>query len=129
MRRFTFAKLVRDNIVEQIVAAGNIPHWRVLSNKEYLHELKKKIVEEAQEIPNTSTGDLVKELADIQELIDILLMKLDVTKEEFRRIQKNKKEKAGSFRKKHYIEYADINEDSEWTQYYLRNSKKYPEIT
>jgi hypothetical protein len=86
-------------------------------------------VEEAQEIPNTSTNDLTEELADIQELIDILLKTLHVTKKDFNKTRKNKNIVAGSFKNKQYIDYADIKEDSEWIQYYIRNSEKYPEIT
>jgi len=33
MRKFRFAKLVRDKIVEDIIATGGKPEWEVLSGK------------------------------------------------------------------------------------------------
>jgi predicted house-cleaning noncanonical NTP pyrophosphatase (MazG superfamily) len=128
MRKFKFSKLVRDNIVEQIIAVGNIPHWRELSDMDYLRELKDKLIEEAKEISNASGGELIKELADIQEIIDNLLVRLNISKEEFINIQQKKKEKDGSFFKRHFIDEVDVQDDSEWVSYYTRNPNKYSEI-
>ena len=128
MRKFKFAKLVRDKIVENITAGGNKLKWKILSQKEYLDELKNKILEEAEEIPKTDKKELVIELADIQEIIDNLLRTLKVNKREFTEIQRQKNKKAGSFKKRHYIDYAEVKEDSKWIEYYLKNPNKYPEI-
>lgn len=128
MRKFKFSKLVRDKIVEGIIAAGNKPHWRYLSDEEFTEELKKKLVEESVEIPKVQGEDLVKELADLQEVIDNLLAQLNVTKEEFLDIQNKKNTKAGSFKNKQYIEYVETKDDSEWVEYYVGSPEKYPEI-
>lgn len=127
MRKFKFAKLVRNRIVEQIIRAGNIPHWRILSDTEYVQELKNKIVEEAHEIPEASGENLISELADIQELIDNLIKALGVTKAKLSDVQKKKNKTNGSFDQKHYIENAEVKSDSEWVHYYLKNPEKYPE--
>ncbi|MEO6508317.1 MAG: nucleoside triphosphate pyrophosphohydrolase [Patescibacteria group bacterium] len=127
-RKFKFTKLVRDNIVEGIIKAGNTANWRTLSNEEYIDELKKKVIEEAQEIPSAHNKDLVNELADIQEIIDNILVALKVTKKEFENIQKKKNDKAGSFKNKQYIEDVEVKQDSEWVKYYLAAPDKYPEI-
>ena len=42
MRKFKFAKLVRDKIVKGIQEAGNKPVYHILSQEEYIEELKKK---------------------------------------------------------------------------------------
>ena len=128
MRKFAFKKLVRDKIVENIIANGNTPKWKVLASDEYLSELKKKVGEEAEEIAKAEGEDIVKELADVQELIDTILEELNISKEEFAKIKEKKNEKAGAFKKKHYIEYVETTDDSEWVQYYLKSPKKYPEI-
>lgn len=128
MREFKFAKLVRDKIIQGIIDAGNTPDWRTLSDEKYIIELKKKVFEEAQEIPSAQGEDLIKELADVQEIIDNLLLALNVTKEEFQYIQNKKNDKAGSFKNKQYIESVKAKDDSEWIDYYLASPEKYPEI-
>jgi hypothetical protein len=72
--------------------------------------------------------EVTKELADVQEVLDNLLEVLGVSKEEFSEIQKKKNEKAGSFKKKQYIDSVGVEENSEWLGYYLKNPDKYPEI-
>lgn len=130
MRKFKFSKLVRDKIVDGIISVGNKPDWRKLEKPEYIEELKKKMVEETMEVPGTKNPEeLVKELADVQEIIDNLLETLKVSKKRFAEIQKKKNEKAGSFKKRQFIEDVETNDDdSEWVKYYLANSDKYPEI-
>ena len=128
MRKFKFQKLVRDKIVEGITQAGNFPHWRILSDEEFVEELKKKVSEEAKEIPESKEEELVRELADLQEIIDNLLKELGVSKEEFANIQEKKNNKAGSFKDKHFIDYVETKEGSEWVEYYMASPEKYPEI-
>jgi predicted house-cleaning noncanonical NTP pyrophosphatase (MazG superfamily) len=130
MRKFKFGKLVRDKIVDQVISDGNKPNWHELSNDKFIEELKKKIVEESQEIPRTiDPAEVIKELADIQEIIDSILDALKVKKEDFLEIQKKKNDKAGSFKNKQYIEDVEVlNEKSEWLDYYLANPDKYPEV-
>ncbi len=129
MRKFKFTKLVRDKIVQAVIDGGNIPNWRTLSKDEYITELKKKISEEAQEIPSADSNKLVQELADLQEVIDNLLEALNISKQELLEAQRKKNKSAGSFKKRHYIEEVKVAEDSEWSKYYLEKPEKYPEIT
>ncbi len=130
MRRFKFAKLVRDKIVESIVNAGNRPVWRVLVDDEYIEELKRKVHEEAGEIPETKNkNDLVSEIADLQEAIDALLTALGVSKEELTKIRKIKNEKNGAFDTRHYVDYVETTEGNKWEEYYTKNSDRYPEMS
>jgi len=129
MRKFKFDKLVRDKIVDGIKEAGNIPHYKKLSNKAFVEELKKKILEEALEIPKTKDkAELVEELADLKEIIDSLLKSLAVSKKEIQIIQKEKNKKRGAFKKQLYIDFVEVADDSEWVAYYLKNPDKYPQI-
>ena len=60
-----YNKLIRDRILEIIKAAGERPYWRVLNKKEYLKEIKKKILEEAKELTrakNKKRGGFKKKL-------------------------------------------------------------------
>jgi hypoxanthine-DNA glycosylase len=128
VRRFKFTKLVRDKIVSDIIANGNYPHWKTLSHEEYLKELKKKILEESQEILNANDKELLEEIADVQEIIDNLVIALGKTKRDLTLQQKIKNTKRGSFKRREYIEYVDVPDNDKVIQFYLGHSDKYPEI-
>lgn len=97
-------KLVRDKIVEIIEADGKNPKFRVLSHDEYLVELKKKLQEESKEVfESNNRKSLIEELADVKEVLDCILDANLITQEELEKVQSEKRDKRGSFRKKHYL--------------------------
>ncbi len=99
-----YNKLIRDRILEIIKAAEERPHWRVLNKKEYLKEIKKKILEEAKELTKAKNKkEVVNEIIDIQELIDVLTSELGLTKTGIKRQQKIKNKKRGGFKKKLFL--------------------------
>lgn len=129
MRRFKFGKLVRDKIVEGIKESGNTPVYYELNEEDYLEELKKKVSEEAVEIPvATDRQELLKELADVLEVIDNLAEALGSSREDLETIRTEKNKKAGSFKKRLYVDYVEVEDNSEWISYYLSSPDKYPEI-
>jgi predicted house-cleaning noncanonical NTP pyrophosphatase (MazG superfamily) len=128
MRTFRFNKLVRDKIVEQQLQSGGKSDYHVLEDKEYLKALKAKILEEASEMDVEDMPELVKELADLQEVIDCMLEALGSAKDAVAKAQSKKNQKAGSFKKKLYIKTVTIPEDNEWIGYYLKHSDRYPEV-
>ena len=96
-----YNKLIRDKIPEIIKGVGERPYLRILNEKEYLREIKKKILEEARElIKATKKKDVVNEVVDIQELIDNLIAKLSLTKSQLQKQQKIKNKRRGSFKKR-----------------------------
>ena len=62
----SYIKLVRDNIPDVIIASGQTPITRVLSDKEYIDELFKKLGEEYEEFLEARN---LEELADMLEVI------------------------------------------------------------
>lgn len=128
MHKFKIAKLVRDKIAEKMIASENAD-YKVLDDKKYIEELKKKVLEEAKELlPVKDKKKIVKELADIQEIIDTLIQALKSSKGKLREKQREENKKWGFFKKRLYIETIELDEVHEWLDYYLRNSDKYPEI-
>ena len=127
MRKFKFEKLVRDKIVNNILTGNktNKVNYKILNSKQFLISLKKKFFEELKELDLNNKEDAVKELADLQLIIDTCLKNLRISKKEFREIYKNKNIKAGKFEKKIYIKNIEIDEKDEWFDYYV---KKYKEI-
>lgn len=107
---------------------GGETNSRVLSDEEYVDELKKKLLEEVKELFRAKPQKLVEEIADVQEIVDNMLEALKTSKEEIKEKQDSKNNERGSFRKRIYIDTIEIPEDDEWLDYYLANPDKYPEI-
>ncbi len=99
-----YNKLIRDKILEIIMAAGERPYWRILNGKEYLREIKKKILEEAKElIEAKDKKGIIDEIVDIQELTDALISETGLTKSEIKKQQKIKNKKRGGFKKRLFL--------------------------
>lgn len=102
---------------------------RKLNDDEFIIELIKKVLEEANEMKNfKSKDDLKHELADVYEVLDYIKDILKVTDSELAELKKQKKAKNGGFNERMYIEDVGVEEDNEWLKYYLDNPDKYPEI-
>ena len=110
---YTYNKLVRDKIVENIKNSGRNPSYRIIDNEEYLKELNKKLLEEAHEFVEENS---IEELADVFEVIESIIKIKNINIEEVRKYNKIKKEKNGSFDKKIYlinVEQDNIDEKEE----------------
>ncbi len=130
MRYFKFTKLVRDKIVEHMKSNNQESFGvRVLDNEEYIKELSKKVIEEAQELDNvTNLEELKEELADVQEVMDYLRKALGMSDEDIKKYQEKKIEKNGGFDSKFFVDHVGVEDDNQWLDYYLKNPNKYPEI-
>ena len=110
---YTYNKLVRDKIVENIKNSGRNPSYRIIDNEEYLKELNKKLLEEAHEFVEENS---IEELADVFEVIESIIKIKNINIEEVRKYQQIKKEKNGGFDKKIYlinVEKDNIDEKEE----------------
>lgn len=103
-KEIIYNKLIRDRIPEITKADGWDSITKILNKKDFIVELKKKILEEAKEL-NEGKGDknLIEELVDIQEIIDAILVEKEVKFLEFRKIQTQKRKKRGGFKKKLFL--------------------------
>ena len=64
-------KLIRDHIPQIIEKAGKQCQSHVLSDDQYKTELKKKLMEEANEVNEAFLkGDVIEEIADVLEIVD-----------------------------------------------------------
>lgn len=99
-----YNKLIRDRILEIIKGAEERPYWRILNKKEYLEEVKKKVVEEAKELTKVKNKkEIINEVVDIQELLDVLISELGLTKSQIKKQQKAKNKKRGGFKKRLFL--------------------------
>jgi len=102
-------KLVRDRIPEIIKESGDKPKFIVLTrDARYYEEVKKKIAEEARELCSAERKEeVVDEIVDIQELIDILLAALGMTKSELRTLQRKKNKERGGFKNRIFLMWTE----------------------
>lgn len=97
----SFNKLVRDKIPKIIESEGRTCKYRVLSQEEYLIELKKKLQEEVNEFLES---DNPEELADILEVLYALGSAVGSSEKEIDQIREKKAEKRGAFKDRIYLE-------------------------
>lgn len=99
MRKY-YNKLIRDRIPEIIRDSGCQYALSELSETEYLAALKQKLIEEATEAASAPPGELLKELADLYEVIDVLMAIANIDREELLAEREKRKKERGGFEKR-----------------------------
>ncbi len=97
--RVVYNKLIRDKVPEVMRAKGvTFATDVIVDDAQFVAQLRQKLQEEAAEAA-TADGreDALRELADVEAVIDGLLLALGVTREEFLEICQAQKEKKGGF--------------------------------
>ena len=80
-----------------------------LTDEEFAKELKNKLVEEASEVQATeSREDMIKELADVMEVIEALTSLHDITKEEIEKERLLKGQTNGHFLAANFVDYIEV---------------------
>ncbi|NBQ17782.1 hypothetical protein EBU24_05700 [bacterium] len=130
IKSFLFDKLVRDKVLKKFEDEGITVHSKVLKkDAEFLEAVTQKIVEELDEVFQSETKEeLIKELADFEEIFDIFKKLIKVTPEEIQAAKEAKLKDRGGFEKRIYVEYAEIPKSSKWYKYCEERPTKYPEI-
>ena len=103
--RYTYNKLVRDKIPENIDnEPGRKSQYKILNDNEYLIELNKKVLEEANEFIEENS---IEELGDLMEVINAIMKLKGYKMEEVYKVMKAKADRKGAFDSKIYLEYVD----------------------
>ena len=119
-RKFKTDILVRNNRIQQMRDQGIVVNYQILDDKQYICELKRKIVEEANEVAVADTiEELSSEIGDVLEVIDHLIdvYKLDI--DNIQKLKTDKQNKIGKFDKRYKTNFVEIDEDNEAINYYL----------
>lgn len=99
-----YNKLVRDHIPEIIMKSGKIANTKILSNEEFIAELRKKAHEELSEYMEASTDkDSIEELADLLEIIHSLAAIHGTTFDELEKVREKKANERGGFDKRIFL--------------------------
>ena len=133
MVRFYLQKLVRDKVVKKCLDDEEVLHteYHTLDKREFRRELLRKVHEEADEIPldDNQRGESLKELADLQEVVDALRQDFGFSIKQVQEEMARKKQDNGGFDNRHYIEYNDFTDDSRWVEVLRAQPGKYHEET
>lgn len=101
----------------------------MLSQDDFTHELKRKLIEEAEEVMQAETSEgLLEELADVQDIIDVLIKHMDFTKEDVSKAQAKKFEKRGGFERRIFAEVINLKDDHRLVEHCRSQPHKYKEI-
>ena len=129
-RAFLQNKLWRDKAVDLMKELKSIIHWQRLTDTEYDYQLREKLLEESREVcAATSKQELIQELADVLEIIEAISNANEVSLEEVRAIQLQKRDERGGFEGRKFVTIAEHIEGSFGEKYCLADPEKYPEIT
>lgn len=99
-QRTTHNKLVRDRIPEIIAAEGRDYATQIMEDAEYRQSLLAKLVEEAQEAAEAEPDEMMKELADLYEVIDAVLVAFDLDKDAIPALQQKRRDERGGFKER-----------------------------
>lgn len=127
---FTFNKLVRDKFRKIYDELGQKITTRLLTKSQLKEEIRRKIIEEAEELPTADTKNdvVVGEIADIQQALVDLKRAYGIDDDEIRQAMDAKYEKKGGFRDGLFVETIELRDDDEWVEYYRQQPYKYPEV-
>lgn len=107
MKKYFHQKLVRDKIPEIIQAENGKYKARVLNEKDFEIELKKKLIEEAEELQKANSKEIVSELADVLELVKSIAVENKIKFSTVEEKQIDKRKKRGGFDKKIFLIWSD----------------------
>ena len=107
MKKFYHRKLIRDKIPQIIESSGGKYVVRVMDEDEFRAELRKKLIEEAKEVQKSEKAELVKELADVLELLKSIAKSEGVNFKLVEEKRKQRKRERGGFRKRLFLVWSD----------------------
>lgn len=99
-----YHKLVRDRIPEIIKRAGKTPKYFTLSDEAFRDALRRKAVEESEELLAAGDDSVRTELADLAEVFDALLGAYGISLGEIAAIRKARSDERGAFAERIFLE-------------------------
>lgn len=107
MRKFYHNKLIRDRIPLIIEANKGKYEVRIMGKDEFKRELRKKLFEEAKEVIGAEKDELLKELADVLELIKSIAESESIRFDLIEKKQRERRRDRGGFKKRLFLIWSD----------------------
>jgi predicted house-cleaning noncanonical NTP pyrophosphatase (MazG superfamily) len=102
-----YGKLVRDKVIEVIIADGYEPDYYVLDERQFLLELAFKGVEEMNElfraVHATDMAQTIEEFGDTLQVLQTLGEVLRLTSAQMSDVMRKKCEDKGAYNKHHFL--------------------------
>jgi predicted house-cleaning noncanonical NTP pyrophosphatase (MazG superfamily) len=125
MKRYQFNKLVRSKLPARMTDEGMVINGCALADEEYVMQLKRKLMEEAEEVSlSTTRENLVVELADVMEVMHALTKAASIDLSEVEAARLEKRDANGDFHADHYINYVEVALDNQKVINYLDNKNR-----
>jgi predicted house-cleaning noncanonical NTP pyrophosphatase (MazG superfamily) len=125
--RFLCKKLVRDLIITQAQDKGFRFKYQCLTGDKLIHALKAKLQEEAAEVGTAANPtEVLKELADLQEVMMALLAQYNLTEADLTTARLNKNAARGAFLHGDYLAYCDVPLNHPDHPEFTSQPEKYP---
>lgn len=103
MQMKEYNKLIRDRVGEAIEKDGRVAIIRSLEKQEFQDELKKKLMEEVNELLSAQGDAIVEEMADVYEVLEHLLAVYGIKEEDLLIVKAKKAQIKGKFRKRLFL--------------------------
>lgn len=103
MQMKEYNKLIRDRVGEAIEKDGRVAIIRTLEKQEFQDELKKKLMEEVNELLSAQGDSIVEEMADVYEVLEHLLAVYGIKEEDLLIVKAKKAQIKGKFRKRLFL--------------------------
>ena len=128
--RFSFEKLIRDDLVDVMTHSGIAVEHRVMAGEEYVCALIKKLHEEVNEVATASDPkEILEELADVLEVMMAMAGAHGFDLQAIAKKAQEKKAAKGGFDQGTYVEWIEMPADHPRAAYYLSRSADYPLVT
>ncbi|MDP2814969.1 MAG: nucleoside triphosphate pyrophosphohydrolase [Erysipelotrichaceae bacterium] len=98
-----YNKLIRDRVVESVEKDGRNAITRKLDTQEYTDELKKKLLEEVNELLNAHGDAIIEEMADVYEVLEHLLAVYEIKEDDLLIVKAKKAQIKGKFKKRLFL--------------------------
>lgn len=122
MYQYQFNKLIRSNLPDHMEKEGVFVNSETLATKEYIKQLKNKIIEEANEVVESTTiEELQIELADVIEVIHALAEASGVSISDIEEARVKKRQEKGGFHPSCYVHDIKVAKDNHKVIEYLEN--------
>ena len=111
MPKKLYNKLVRDRMPEIMRSQGEEPVVRVLTEDEFKQKIRLKLLADAGEARVAKTREeLVKELADVLEIVDAIADVESVPLDEIQLVKTQRRTERGGFERRVYLVSSEITE-------------------
>lgn len=105
-------RLVRDQVPRLVREAGHAVRFREASAEERARYLKRKVMEEAQELLEADPGDEREEAADLLEALEALLVARGIGRDDLKLVKDAKRRRRGGFERGFVVESTGVGAPS-----------------